>query len=185
MLHNYIWVNNTPWKLQRSHEIMWTNDAVPVLVCNEDTVQYMHNKKLANNTLHRTHPCYLERCDSAWQSYPIMTEGVLLGWESLASDTLFGCLVPLLSPQCGVLPAFVFVFALSHNVDIFIWDYLARARYSSPWSPGSCILFLSCSLSFHSFYQMAAIVPRYFTLGCLNYAWMISASLARFHSQSK
>lgn len=151
----------------------------------EDTVQYMHNKKLANNSLHRTHLATKKGValhDKATQTW---LQGVLLVWESLSRDTFFGCLVSFLSPQCCLLPVFVFVFALSHNVDIFIWDYLAHARYSSPWSPGSCILFLSCPFSFLSFYQMAAIVPRYFTLGCFNYAWMSSASLTRFHSQSK
>lgn len=69
---------------------------------------------------------------------------------------------------------FVFVFALSGNLDIFIWDYLACVRYSSLWSPGSCILFLT-SFSLLFFYQMSSIVPWYFTLGCFNYAWMRSA----------
>lgn len=75
-----------------------------------------------------------------------------------------------------LLHSFVFVFALSGNLDIFIWDYLACVRYSSLRSPGSCILFLTSSLSLLSFYQMSSIVPRYFTLGCFNYAWMRSAS---------
>lgn len=80
-------------------------------------------------------------------------------------------------PQSSCLfHAFVFIFALSGNLDIFIWDYLAYVRYSSLWSPGSCILFWTSSLSLLSFYQMSSIVPRYFTLGCFNYAWMRSAS---------
>lgn len=80
-------------------------------------------------------------------------------------------------PQSSCLfHAFAFIFALSGNLDIFIWDYLACVRYSSLWSPGSCILFLTSSLALLSFYQMSSIVPPYFTLGCFNYAWMRSAS---------
>lgn len=67
--------------------------------------------------------------------------------------------------------AFVFIFALSGN--------LAYVRYSSLRSPGSCILFWTSSLSLLPFYQMSSIVPRYFTLGCFNYAWMRSASQLR------
>lgn len=72
--------------------------------------------------------------------------------------------------------AFYFIFALSGNLDIFIWEYLVHIRYASFRSPGSCILFLTSSLSLLSFYQMSSIVPCYFTLGCFNYAWMRSAS---------
>lgn len=98
---------------------------------------------------------------------------------SLASDSSLDCFIfsAFFSTQSSHLShAFVFIFALSGNLNIFIWDYLAYDRYSSLWSPGSCILFLTSSLSLLSFYQMSSIVPHYFTLGCFNYAWMRSAS---------
>lgn len=98
---------------------------------------------------------------------------------SLTSDSSLDCFIfsALFSTQSSHLShAFVFIFALSGNLNIFIWDYLAYVRYSSLWSPGSCILFLTSSLSLLSFYQMSSIVPHYFTLGYFNYAWMRSAS---------
>ena len=105
---------------------------------------------------------------------------ILLEWESHSPQThppSVSYCKHFFPPQAScLLHAFAFMFALSGNLDIFIWDYLACVRYSSLWSPGSCILFLTSSLALLSFYQMSSIVPPYFTLGCFNYAWMRSAS---------